>query len=127
MKHGLIIFIVLSFCATAVFCVWYYADNTRYEIVEIKNRPYKIDRKTGRVWKFYYYSTGTGVTETMQKEIKETNKFPKRSGVPWKPSPTKKGFGKISPERELELLDQVIAEKEREAEELRKERPSSQR
>lgn len=119
MKHGLIIFIVLSFCATAVFCVWYYAGNTRYKIVEIKNRPYKIDRKTGQVWKFYSYSTRTGVTETIQKEIKETNKFPKR----WSPrsgelSPMS---GKLSREEKLELLDQVIAErKEREAEELRK-------
>lgn len=116
MKHGLIIFIVLSFCATAVFCVWYYAGNMRYKIVEIKNRPYKIDRKTGQVWKFYSYSTGTGVAKTMQIEIKETNKFPKR----WSPrSGELPPAGKLS-ERQLEILDQVIAEKEREAEELRK-------
>jgi hypothetical protein len=63
------------------------------------------------LWKFYSYSTRTGVTETIQKEIKETNKFPKR----WSPR-----SGELSPERKLELLDQVIAEKEREAEELRK-------
>ena len=49
-KETVIVLIALFLCATAVFCFWYYGEGNRYKIVQIQNRAYKIDRKTGETW-----------------------------------------------------------------------------
>ena len=49
-KETVIILAVLFLCATIVFCVWYYSEADRYKIVQIQNRAYKIDKKTGETW-----------------------------------------------------------------------------
>ena len=42
----------LLLCATIIFSVWYYVENTRYQLSSASKhiRAYKVDRKTGYVW-----------------------------------------------------------------------------
>ena len=50
-KFILSMIMVLFFCATIIFSVLYYTENTRYYIAgSDRVRAYKIDRKTGHVW-----------------------------------------------------------------------------
>ena len=51
-KETVIVFIALFLCATIVFCFWYYGEANRYKILEVRNRSYKIDKRTGQVWTF---------------------------------------------------------------------------
>jgi hypothetical protein len=56
----------LIFCATVLFSVWYYVENTRYEIVSAEGRAYKMDKKTGELW--IVFPTGSRKLENFSKD-----------------------------------------------------------
>ena len=49
-KFMLSMIMVLLFCATIIFCVFYYTEKTRYYLDSHSGIAYKIDKKTGNIW-----------------------------------------------------------------------------